>query len=76
MANEKDMPLIKFGHTINLVSIDNLVNLLKVCVGRVNIDIQGTNLKSMLLNSRYKQLVEIADASLLSQENKDFLFCL
>lgn len=31
IANEKFMPHINFGKTINQISLENLVNLLKVC---------------------------------------------
>lgn len=63
MKNEKDMPVVKFGSTINLITIDNLVNLLKVCVGRISIDIQGADLKKIIRNSRYRALIETTNAS-------------
>lgn len=31
VADEKLMPAIKFGKTIDQISLENLVNLLKVC---------------------------------------------
>ena len=70
------MPVIKFGSTINLITIDNLVNLLKVCVGRVIIDIHGADLKKIILNSRYRGLIQSTNAALLSADNKAFLFSL
>ena len=65
------MPLIKFGHTINNVSLENLESLLKVCKGKVLIDIKETDLKNIFLNSKRADLLGNCD---LSSENNQYLF--
>lgn len=59
LNDPKRIPLIKFGPTINNVSLDNISNLLRVCVGKVQIDLEGTDLKGIILKSDYKELFEI-----------------
>lgn len=44
IKNEKDMPRIRFGFTVDLVSLENLENLLRVCNNKLLIDLEGTNL--------------------------------
>lgn len=39
MANEKERPIIRFGFTINQVNLESLQNLLRVCEGKVLIDL-------------------------------------
>ena len=35
LANEKDRPIIRFGHTVKDVSLENLEGLLRVCKGKI-----------------------------------------
>jgi len=51
LSDEKLMPVIKFGGTINQISLENLVNLLKVCQGRVIIDLKGVDILTIFKNS-------------------------
>jgi hypothetical protein len=44
VSSEKEMPTIRFGHTVNQVSLENIESLLRICKGKVHIDLQGTNL--------------------------------
>lgn len=44
-TNEKEMPIIRFGHTVNQVSLANLESLLRICKGKVIIDLQGSDLE-------------------------------
>ena len=48
IIRQKQMPTIKFGHTVNNVSLYNLANLLRVCKNKVNIDLKGTDLKRII----------------------------
>lgn len=63
LQNEKDMPLIRFGPTVNEVSLDNLENLLRVCKDKVLIDLKGTDLYSIFKNSRHHALLDNKNAS-------------
>lgn len=45
VVNEKEMPIIRFGHTVDQVSLENLESLLRICKGKVLIDLEGANLK-------------------------------
>lgn len=76
MSNEKEMPVIKFGQTVDQVSLENLVNLLKVCQGRIVIDLQGANLMAIFKNSRHRALVENKEVDTLSSEDKNYIFFL
>lgn len=60
--NEKDMPIVRFGHTINHVSLENLEGLLRVCQGKVIIDLKGTDLKTIFKNSKHVNLIEHRNA--------------
>jgi len=74
IQNVKYMPVIKFGATVNNVSLENLQNLLRVCEGRVNIDLEGTDLKGIYKQSKYFKLLEYTDAKDMSQQDVDYLF--
>jgi len=58
LEHEKDMPHIKFGHTVDNVSLENLESLLRVCKGKVLIDLQGTDLHKIFINSRHSNLLQ------------------
>ena len=61
VQNEKFRPSIKFGHTIDGVTLESLESLLRVCEGKVSVGLQGTDLKGILMRSRR--------AALLTAEN-------
>lgn len=54
---EKTMPIVRFGHTINQVRLENVENLLRVCQGKVLIDLRGTDLKTIYEKSRHSNLL-------------------
>ena len=74
LTNEKEMPIIRFGHTVNDVSLENLEQLLRVCKGKIIIDLNGTNLFDMLNRSRYYNLLYCKNATELSDIDKKYLF--
>lgn len=74
--NEKEMPVIRFGTTINNVSLDNIENLLRVCHGKVRIDLQGTDLIRTFKRSRHYRLVEDDDIGNLEEEDRQYIFYL
>ena len=51
------MPKIRFGHTIDNVSLENVENLLRVCQNKVVIDLDGTDLKTIMLKSKHSNLI-------------------
>ena len=51
------MPIIRFGATIDGVSLENIENLLKVCQNRVKINLDGTNLVDIFKRSRFASLL-------------------
>jgi hypothetical protein len=63
LQNEKDMPLIRFGATVDEVSLENLENLLRVCKDKVLIDLQGTDLYTIFKKSRHAALLDHRNAS-------------
>lgn len=68
------MPVIKFGSTINNVSLDCLQNLLRVSKDKVLIDLSGVNLKGIYSKSNYNKLLEYKDVSSMESSDKDYLF--
>ena len=70
----KSRPLIKFGQTIDNVSLENLESLLRVCEGKVTIDLNGTDLKKIFMSSRRANLITTSDVKSLSSEDKQYLF--
>lgn len=68
------MPVIKFGNTIDLVSLQSLLNLIKICQDRIVIDITGTNMEEKFKRSKYASLITEKDASKLTDEVKDYMF--
>ena len=74
LQNEKDMPIIRFGHTVNDVSLENLEGLLRVCKGKIMIDLKGTDLYRMFKDSKHSNLLECRNASDLSAEDNEYLF--
>ena len=74
LTNEKEMPIIRFGHTVNDVSLENLEQLLRVCKGKIIIDLNGTNLFDMLNRSRHYNLLYSKNATELSDIDKKYLF--
>ena len=58
VENWKLRPKIRFGATINQISLSTLQGLLKVCQNRVYIDLLGTNLTKIYENSPYKMLLK------------------
>lgn len=76
LQDEKDMPVIKFGNTINQISLENLVNLLKVCRGRVLIDLEGVDMMTIFKNSRYNDLIQNKNVESLSVNDRKYIFFL
>lgn len=74
LQHEKDMPIIRFGHTVNDVSLENLEGLLRVCKGKIIIDLDGTDLYTMFKNSKHSNLLECKNALELSTVDNDYLF--
>lgn len=72
--NEKEMPIIRFGHTINQVSLQTLEGLLRVCQGKVIVDLAGTDLKAIFKRSKHANLIEHKNAEQLSEDDNYFLF--
>lgn len=66
LNNEKEMPLIRFGHTVNQVSLNSLENFLRVCLGKVKADLEGTDLKTIFKKSRHAALLDHQNAKSLS----------
>lgn len=54
---EKEMPIIRLGHTINQVRLENIEKLLRVCQDKIVIDLQGTDLKAIFERSKYSDLL-------------------
>ena len=51
------MPIIKFGHTVDNVSLYNLENLLRICKNKVDINLEGTNLNQIIGGSKFSSLL-------------------
>ena len=68
------MPIIRFGHTVNKVSLANLESLLRICKNKVNIDLKGTDLHSIFSRSRHHALLTTKNASHLSEVDTKYLF--
>lgn len=68
------MPIIRFGHTANNVSLENLESLLRVCHGKILIDLQGTDLENIYKKSRHVALLENKDINNLSKEDSAYIF--
>ena len=74
LQNEKDMPIIRFGATVNEVSLENLENLLRVCKDKVMIDLNGTDLFKIFKKSRYAALLDHNNAYQLSDDDNYYIF--
>lgn len=74
VESEKDMPVVRFAHTINNVSLETLQNLLRVSKGKVKIDLTGTDLRGIYERSDYNKLLEYTDATQISVEDRDYVF--
>ena len=68
------MPVIRFGHTVNDVTLENLEALLRVCKGKIVIDLEGTDLYEMFKYSRYYDLLECTNVEQLSAADNNYLF--
>jgi hypothetical protein len=68
------MPVIRFGHTINDVSLENLEAMLRVCKDKIIIDLDGTDIYTMFKNSRYHKLLECKNVEQLSEMDKNYMF--
>lgn len=61
--NVKIKPVIKFGRTIDNVSLENLSNLLRVSQGKVTIDLEGSDLAKIYReNKTVAKLLDYNDA--------------
>lgn len=76
LQNEKDMPVIRLGYTVNHVSLYYLENFLRVCHGKVIADLEGTDLKRIIKRSKHAALLDNKDAKDLSKEDNAYLFSL
>lgn len=74
VENHNDMPLIRFGSTLNSVSLENIESLLRVCHGKVKIDLNGTDLKSIFQRSKHAKLLVESDCKNLSENDHNYLF--
>lgn len=74
LNDPKRIPLIKLGATVNNVSLECLSNLLRVCVGKVEIDLVGTDLKRIYQRSRQAKLLEYRNAADMTEDDRRYLF--
>lgn len=68
------MPIIRFGHTINNVSLENLESLLRVCKGRILIDLEGTDLEIIYKKSKHGALLYTEDIKDLPEDDRLYIF--
>jgi hypothetical protein len=74
LEKEKEMPLIRLGHTINNVNLSGLENFLRVCRGKVVVDLNGTDLGGIFERSSHAALIKAQSAKNLSKADRDYLF--
>lgn len=68
------MPIIRFGYTVDNVSLENLESLLRVCKGKILIDLHGTDLEAIYKKSRHAALLDTKDVKDLSHEDNQYIF--
>lgn len=59
---EKERPIIRFGNTVDMVSLDNFSTLLRLSDGKANISLDGTDLAGIYSRSDHHQLLTYTDA--------------
>lgn len=75
IQESKQMPIIRFGNTIDSVSYENIENLLSMTVGRVEIDLTGTDMEQIIKRSKkYRKLLSIDDVNELPKQDKEYIF--
>ena len=74
LQKEKDMPIIRFGHTVNEIVLSSLENFLKVCKDKIIVDLMGTNLRSIFQNSSHASLLNYKNIENITKKDNDYLF--
>lgn len=74
IEDAKRRPTICFNHTINNVSLQNLESLLRVCSGKIEIDISGANLENIFKRSVYASLLVNKNSDNLSKSDNEYIF--
>ena len=74
IEDAKRRPKIWFNHTIDNVSLHNLESLLRVCSGKIEIDISGANLENILKRSVHASLLDNKNSDNLSKSDNEYIF--